>query len=159
MKLFKKDYFDVSAEIRFDIQSNRNYMYNRDRWCLALIDGGYEIAKYYRKLTEKSLGIRLNTTENKFHLTLISGEDVKESVWNKGVDEFQYQKINFQLSVRAGTDGYYWWLPSAGNEIIEFRKEFELFEKPYWDYHATYGYLHPYWKGQEEILKYYSQKK
>jgi len=159
MDLFTKDYFNVSATIRFDIKSSRNYMYNRNRWCLALIDGGYEMAKYYRKLTEKEIGCRLNTTENKFHLTLVSGEDVNQSLWEKAIDKFQYEKINFQLSVRVGTDGTYWWLPAAGNEIIEFRNELKLFEKPYWDFHATFGILHPFWEGQEHILKEYTYSK
>jgi len=159
MDLFTEDYFDVSATIRFDMKSSRNYMYNRDRWCLALIKGGREMSKYYRHLTEKSIGIRLNPTENKFHLTLISGEDVKQPAWENAIDKFQYKEINFQLSVRMGTDGYYWWAPVTGNEITEFRHELELFEEPYWNFHATYGRLHPFWEGQEHILKEYTYSK
>jgi len=109
----------------------------RDRgWLILQCDS--DLSLYYCWLIKKHLGLELQQSMHKSHISIVRGEVIKyRGKWNY----YQESILHFHYSNTLGTNGKHWWLNVYSPCFVSIRHELGLDSQPEYDFHLTVGVL------------------
>lgn len=97
-----------------------------------------ELCLYYCWFIEKCLGIKLQQSMHKCHISVIRGEVIPlPDTWNA----YSGKLIHFHYSNLISTNGKYWWINIYSPCLVAIRQELGLAPQPEINFHLTIGVL------------------
>ena len=160
------DIIKLNGKIVFEPPNITTKHRNQSSWKkVAFVEFDGDICEYYAWFIQRRYNIIFNKPLRKAHISFINDsiKDLRlndtrtieevEILWNTVKEKWNGKEIDVVLDVDVRSNGDYWWLrvPHELNiTLTDIRNELGL-GNPYFNYHLTIGYPHPY---REEHSKY-----
>ena len=125
--------FKAKGKIIYDPKSDKSAFLP---WTCILKTDNESIGEYYRHLVKKNLGVHLNRTIWKDHVTVVRGSQPRfPRAWGKHAGKV----LDFTYSPEVRDGGKYFWLTVNCPELVQIRRELGLPDYPKVPFHLTVG--------------------